>query len=281
MYELVDNIKRNVPDWVTNTRLSNYINIIGNKIANIRLRRKYRALNWEKEVHDLLKGDNFNLIILDTARFDYFIDEYKDYLDGELYKAVTPLSATIGTLSETFTDFYDLTYFSAMPIINSKKVPFPGHSRFDWEPWNHFSHIVDIWDFGWDDELNTTPPDSVNRTIEDGYSDCDRCIIHYCQPHGNWIAEPKIFIKDGELGTVTERVKRGEIPPDKVKKAYRANLRLALDYASDLVSKLDGRIVVTGDHGELLGEYGIYGQHPLYLPAPELRIVPWLEVKNG
>jgi len=40
---------------------------------------------------------------------------------------------------------------------------------------------------------------------------------------------------------------------------------------------LEGEIIVTADHGELLGENGEWG-HPIGSEKPALRGVPWLEV---
>ena len=73
-----------------------------------------------------------------------------------------------------------------------------------------------------------------------------------------------------------------------LKEAYRDNLRLVLKHAADLVPMLEGKVVITSDHGEALGEHGLF-LHPLFRPyfphrswglaVAELRIVPWFEVR--
>lgn len=56
-----------------------------------------------------------------------------------------------------------------------------------------------------------------------------------------------------------------------------------LDHAEELIQYLNGKSIVTSDHGELLGEPVLpptvreYG-HPANLYTPELCVVPWLEV---
>jgi len=58
---------------------------------------------------------------------------------------------------------------------------------------------------------------------------------------------------------------------------HEENLRQALDSLSRLASQLDGRIVVTSDHGEAFGEQGVWGHH-VETHIPVLVEVPWLEV---
>ncbi len=55
---------------------------------------------------------------------------------------------------------------------------------------------------------------------------------------------------------------------------YRSNLEYALDSVRTLLKSVDGDVVITADHGNLLGEFGLYG-HPDYVPVPALKRVPW------
>lgn len=64
----------------------------------------------------------------------------------------------------------------------------------------------------------------------------------------------------------------------KIFDAYEENLRYALSSIEELIESLEGKIVVTADHGESLGEKEEYG-HPACSKNPVLREVPWLEVK--
>jgi hypothetical protein len=65
--------------------------------------------------------------------------------------------------------------------------------------------------------------------------------------------------------------------------AYQENLRIVLQYVSELCGYLAGKtsakkIVITSDHGERLGEGGQYS-HKAGSNDPLLREVPWLEVQ--
>lgn len=61
--------------------------------------------------------------------------------------------------------------------------------------------------------------------------------------------------------------------------AYYHNLTLVLRYVSVLLNELSGKVVITSDHGELLGEEGRYS-HVSGSSHPKLREVPWLVAKE-
>ncbi len=60
---------------------------------------------------------------------------------------------------------------------------------------------------------------------------------------------------------------------------YEENLRIVLESVADLIPKLDGRVVVTADHGEAFGEEGVW-EHHIETHIPPLVEVPWLEVET-
>jgi hypothetical protein len=60
------------------------------------------------------------------------------------------------------------------------------------------------------------------------------------------------------------------------KEVHRENLRNVLSEVEKLLQGLNGRVVITSDHGEAFGEEGIWG-HKAEKDIAELREVPWLE----
>ncbi len=58
---------------------------------------------------------------------------------------------------------------------------------------------------------------------------------------------------------------------------YEDNLHIVLEKAVELIGKLDGKTVITADHGEAFGEEGVWF-HELETNIPVLMEVPWLEV---
>lgn len=128
------------------------------------------------------------LIILDACRYDYFERAYKDLLqEGNLQKVISPGSCTEEWLKETFQNenYEDLVYVSSMPHINSK-----GIDVYGFKATNCFKDVIDVWDIGWDEKLETVPPQKVNseaiKTLQK-YPD-SRMVIHYAQPHAPYLS---------------------------------------------------------------------------------------------
>jgi len=64
-----------------------------------------------------------------------------------------------------------------------------------------------------------------------------------------------------------------------LRKAYQENLEIALRSVASLVDQLSGTIIITSDHGDLLGEDRQFA-HPKGSQHPTLRQVPWLVIKK-
>lgn len=62
----------------------------------------------------------------------------------------------------------------------------------------------------------------------------------------------------------------------KLTKHYEKNLKRVLSAVSDLIKKIEGKIIVTADHGEAFGEDLRWGHTPCN-HIPVLLNVPWLE----
>lgn len=212
---------------------------------------------------------------------------------------------------KTFPNKYDYTYISANPYINSYGLPLnkcqPEYKNYSWSAIEHFNNIIDVWEFGWNEELNTIHPMDVNIACLSN-KDNNKKIIHYIQPHYPYLSYGgvlgirnkikrekdkyfdyknklrkilRLFIK---LFSTRDRLPRLEklqrkIGIEKLLYYYEDNLKIVLRNVSSLIKKLDGKTIVTADHGEAFGEQGVW-EHPLETHIPVLIEVPWLEVKN-
>jgi len=226
-----------------------------------------------KLVNSLLKRRRCCLIILDAARYDYFESEYHDFLDGKLLRIYSPASNTPDWLKSIFYDFYDVYYFSTGPFVNrSIKV-------FGYEARKHFKRIIEVWKFGTSKKLNTVHPRTLNNVVLLMLSAhrINRLIVHYAQPHYPYIGGIKKIDPRLPPTAIISAFLRHPMIIEDIRDAYRENLRLGLKYAAELSTQFNGEVIITADHGELLGEYGILFHPPI--PVPELREVPWLEVK--
>jgi len=225
--------------------------------------------------YDLIHKTNWKtLIILDACRYDYF--ERYNFLKGRLFKCKSSAPHTYIWLEKTFPKFYDLTYFSAHPYIGHKINP-----RQSYNAPLHFKEVISIWNLAWDDKLGTVHPKNVCKVVK--MIPYDRAIVHFIQPHGPWIGETKLTTewtlrdhsKYGIMGDGVIISKRPD--PDLLKKAYRDNLLLVLKVLKEYYYCFRQPVIITADHGEMLGEGGYY-LHKVGYPKwtdEILYTVPW------
>jgi len=142
-----------------------------------------------------------------------------------------------------------------------------------------FLSIDEVWRDRWDDQLGTVPPRVVtDRAIaaSQEYSP-DRLIVHYMQPHQPFIGdEARANGQSWVEGNCWNGLRRGDASVSDVREAYRENLEVVLDDVTLLLENIDADpAVISADHGNAFGEWGIYG-HPNGFLHPSVKMVPWL-----
>lgn len=206
----------------------------------------------------------------------------------------------------------DIYHVSSHPRVNSK-TPVEG-----FKGWEHFGKVYDLWDTEWDEKFGTVLPEHVtekSRGVIDEYPE-KKFIIHYMQPHTPYLSlDPPATKKKREPESRTSFWRKlrnktvstarkcigdkvavdlmglfglpplspmddalRKVGPEGVKKAYRDNLLRVLDSVETLVSELSGKIVLTSDHGELLGENGRFGHD--FEGQKTLVEVPWFVIEK-
>lgn len=200
------------------------------------------------------------LIILDACRYDYFAR--CNTIKGELSKIRLETTKTLDWVGISWNGKYDITYVSANPLISSK------FSKGNYKGGDHFKEVIDVWDFGWSEELRTVHPDVVTRIARE-YID-KNLIVHYIQPHAPYIGEPKLNIFSwAQIRYQLLGVKKQSINEEKVediellKEAYIGNLKLVLRSVEKLLKyiPMDKKVVISSDHSELLGEENLIGHN--------------------
>jgi hypothetical protein len=143
-----------------------------------------------------------------------------------------------------------------------------------------FLHVDEVWADGWDDQLGTVPPRTVtDRAIHAGRSlPADRLIVHYMQPHQPFVGALESRSDAPWIaGNVWNALRRGEVTRAELWAAYRKNLEGVLDDVELLLENVDADpVVLSSDHGNAIGEWGIYG-HPNGCLHPSVKEVPWIE----
>lgn len=235
------------------------------------------------------------LIVLDACRFDYFVDVIDEfYIDGNF---------SVVNSGAWFTPmWYEIHWNKPVDVhlVSANAKPFyrigwdhEGNKKRDLDMPYHknFKTSVMAWDEG-----RVDPQTTIDYFL-DHKKPGERHLIHFVPPHLPFIGpEGRYFIENlgggithrdlaAQKGNLYEKVQRygDENGWDDLRHYYRENLLTVLDViSSNRDVFLDGRTVITADHGELLGEFGVYN-HPFRATItdemrPFLQYVPWYEV---
>lgn len=227
---------------------------------------------------DVLSEDWDTLVILDACRYDEF-ERVNTELEGHLERRQSRGTTSPEFVRGNFRDraVHDTVCVSANGYYSLLR------DQLDLE----FHAYIGLHDDDHRDAADgiTTHPTSVTDRAIAAHEEYPRkrLIVHYLQPHQPFLDT------DLEHGSgMDETIRLNDLSRTEVLTAYRANLELVLSEVSRLLEHVDGKTVITSDHGELLGErlpyVGIrdYG-HPEGVYVPELLDVPWFEValQNG
>lgn len=208
-------------------------------------------------------------------------------LPGQLERRRSRGSSTIEFLRANFDgrDLQDTVYVTANPQLYRNRESIQ----------THFHDVIHIWrEEGWDEEYGTVLPKTVTEYAERAARNYPnkRLVIHYMQPHYPFIESKTEFDKEpltdrgGE--NVWDQLLLGvlDVDRDEIWRIYEENLDYALPHVKELMEGLDGKTVVTADHGNMVGERSFpipiteWG-HPRGIYTDELVTVPWLVFESG
>lgn len=216
-----------------------------------------------------------NLIILDACRFDYFKEVLKEnYLDinmrGKLIKANSHSKHTGEWYKNNWSKKNkDVILISQHPRAWKEKLDknffktYPLWKRDDWI-------ILDIYL----EKMKKVMNQYNNKKI----------LVHLTPPHLpyrdnegkeflNKIYKvgggPKVYQKVREYGN-----KNGW---NKLIYYYKKNILKCIKLIDKYINDLTGKIVITADHGELIGEDRFYGHNRSH---PKIFRVPWFEIRK-
>lgn len=223
------------------------------------------------------------LIILDACRYDIFREQSS--LKGKLQMVESRGAATPEWLQANITgrDLTDTVCVSA----NGQYIQFDDHLN---AKWHAFEGVLDTKLADEHGSQLVAPPEQVtDKAIST--AKCyprKRLVIHYAQPHLPYLGT--FGQQHFEPGKNPEELATdSSIDRKMMFRAYRENLNLVLESVKHLLDNSTinlGRVIVTADHGELLGERVFplpvrqWG-HPIGVYHPKLVQVPWLIHDTG
>lgn len=266
---------------------------IGNRIPEPLLL-AYSSVYWfckRPDYIDVPEEDWDNLLLLDACRYDEF--QMEEFEHGTCERRFSRGPRTEEFLKRNFGDdqYHDTVYVTANPH--------PETALDD----GTFHDVYHVWRTHWDDELRSVHPEdvvTVARQAAEQYPN-KRLVVHFIQPHAPYIGEwarQNIGIYSGISHTRSQagegnstwetdpfnEVVKGNLDIEDVRRAYRENLRIALEHTDELLDDLTGKTVVSSDHGELFGEIGWpypwpEAGHPKLQTKKSLE-VPWCVIES-
>jgi len=228
------------------------------------------------------------LIVLDACRAGWLSAVSAEYqILSEVGSIYSVGSHSAEWINNTFSERYE------EQIQNCTYVTANHHSK--WMNPDRFARFEDVTNYEADGKPLPAPPAHVvsDQAIRVGRNmNWDKMIVHYMQPHIPFIRHTgdnykKIFSQvDGSRRNKHDDhsvdiyefdlLRRGEIDFDTFWKAYKETLITVLDDLKTLLTSIDAeKVVISADHGNAVGEFGIYGHKNVALPA--IREVPWCE----
>jgi hypothetical protein len=235
------------------------------------------------------------LLVLDACRVDALeavAPEYDFIEDVDSIWSVG--SASHEWICKTFTnDYYNEISETALITSNPFFPQVFGEGTYPpkaysiplmWPDWDiveqsAFKQFLHVHRHDFDDFFPEAPPQIMtDYAIQAGRTtDFDRMVVHYLQPHTPYIAdayEEQRPLTDVESDPWTA-IEEGTASVSEVKELYLDNLRMVLDSIGLLLQNIDAEdVIITADHGELFGEFGLHG-HPEGFVHPDLKKVPW------
>lgn len=210
------------------------------------------------------------LLVLDGCRVDAMeevAEEYEFLSLPDTHRSTG--SNSIEWVRTTFTDEYREEMAQTLHITANSHVEILDDDQF--------LHLERVYEYGWDEEIGGIPAQTVTDAAiylgREYQGEYDWMIVHYMQPHFPCIPDP--IGHGNKTGKAWERLWRDGLDVARLWESYIANLRYVLDNVSLLLENLDaGRVILTSDHGNAKGEWGVYS-HPRGLPLACLREVPW------
>lgn len=218
------------------------------------------------------------LILLDCARVDMIKEISHKYEFLERVGTHT----TLGTSSQqwmksTFTDKYESEMSDTVMVTANPNT----HKCLNADD---FSQLEEVWKDEWNDQLKTIPaPDVTDRAITlHRFFSPKRMIIHYMQPHIPFVPRPNMNAAGlGKPGVeknkmnIEELHKKEGYSRQELWEAHMENLEYVLDSVELLLSNMNAdKVVISSDHGQALGEDGVWG-HPSSTLVDTVREVPW------
>jgi len=223
------------------------------------------------------------MILLDACRADLFEEFAPQHSLYDQFDTVSSKYSCASTSREWFDKgFGDVSIEERSDVHYVSENPFLSRLEL-----TEFYQVERLWELRAKTGSGTLDPSVVTDQALNVYqnSTAGRFVVHYIPPHAPFFhCVDKYSLAEtawgGESHAVWYGLQTGEFDQDEVWEDYGQNLLTVLDEVERLVEHVSGSVVITADHANAMGEFGVYG-HPGYVPVPALKQVPWVRLAGN
>lgn len=237
---------------------------------------------------EIMDEDWDTLLIADACRLDIFTETVDTDRFDDFGSRRSKGSSTAEWSKKNFKGKYGDTIYVAGNPVPSRHIS------------GQFFRYVEVWRDAFDPEIGTIRAEDVAEEALKQHEEHPnkRLIVHMMQPHYPFVRDLDIdfsywkntdgisFGDDNRARDVWDALSKGLISYERTWEAYRRNLKYVMGSIDHLLEELDGRTVVTSDHGNATEERSwpipirTYG-HPSGVHISSLVEIPWGVVEDG
>lgn len=249
------------------------------KIAERVIIRTGKKINYGKKPLDY---DWDVMIVLDACRSDLFKEFAPKHSVSTSFTSIDSHFSCASSSREWFKKGFDEAPGDDVSGVHYVTQN-PNISHFDI---NQFNFVEELYNNNQETDTGLLHPSTVTDTALRAYKEtsAERFVVHYMPPHAPFLHCPnKYTIKNKPAGWKTIDTWFGlqinEFKREDVWEDYGKNLLTVLDEVQRMIRHVDGDVIITSDHANAMGEFGIYS-HPKYVPVPSVKKVPLVRAKG-
>lgn len=242
-------------------------------------------------IHDLFDTDEeVWMFFFDAGRYDLFDELVWEYMDGDLERVYNGGFGYTGdwTTHHLVGDFGNRGLFSYVPLRGFGAAEYDGRKHFEVAPdvqpdRSVEDRLAELGYLEFDEDRPTYEerigPHHINNAVREHADELNGGVIRYIAPHPPFLGLEDLTSESTKTAKTRAALEAGDLTYEELTEAYIDTYEMAFEYASELIPDLDGRVVITADHGTCLTCGQLFHGRRLEM-HDHLTVVPWFELEG-